>query len=54
MARDPGRALIIAGTVVVIVGLVIALMRTFHVPRYWTPVGVGVALIVAGLLWRRR
>jgi hypothetical protein len=49
-----GNALILAGVIVLIVGLTIALVRTLHLPGHWIPVGVGVALIVVGLLRRGR
>jgi hypothetical protein len=41
-----------AGAIVTIVGLGIVLMRTLHLPPYWTPVIVGVGLLVAGaIVW---
>jgi glucose uptake protein GlcU len=47
-----GRGLMTAGAIVTIVGLGIVLMKTLHLPAYWTPVIVGVALFVAGaIVW---
>lgn len=49
MARRCGsNGLMIAGVLVTLVGLGIVLIRTLEIPREWTPVLVGVALIVAG------
>ncbi|MGH7388193.1 MAG: hypothetical protein ACREM3_01875 [Candidatus Rokuibacteriota bacterium] len=48
--RTAGRGLMVAGTLVTIVGLGIVAMRTLDVPRYWMPVIVGVALFVAGVV----
>ena len=50
--RKAGRGLMTAGAIVTIVGLGIVLMRTLHLPGYWTPVIVGVGLFVAGaIVW---
>lgn len=50
--RRAGRGLMVAGVVVIIVGLGIVAMRTLEVPRYWMPVIIGIALFVAGAtLW---
>jgi hypothetical protein len=46
--RRPGSGLILAGVIVTLVGLVVALTHTFEIPRHWTTVAVGVALLVAG------
>jgi len=43
-----------AGLVVTLVGLGIVMVRTLQVPGYWIPLGVGVALLVAGALSRGR
>jgi len=40
----------LAGIVVTLVGLAVALIETFQVPRHWTTVVVGIALLVAGAL----
>jgi hypothetical protein len=42
--------LILAGLIVSAIGLSLALIQTFGIPRYWTTLGVGVALLVAGTL----
>ena len=39
-----------AGAIVTIVGLGIVVIKTLHLPGYWTPVIVGVALFTAGLI----
>jgi hypothetical protein len=50
--RMAGRGLMTAGAIVTIVGLGIVIMRTLHLPGYWTPVIVGVGLFTAGaILW---
>jgi hypothetical protein len=41
-----------AGTIVTLVGLGIVLIRTMAVPREWTTVLVGLALVAAGLVRR--
>jgi hypothetical protein len=38
----------LAGVIVTLVGLAVALTHSFEIPRYWITVGVGVALLVAG------
>jgi hypothetical protein len=51
-ARMAGRGLMTAGAIVTIVGLGIVIMRTFHLPGYWTPVIVGLGLFAAGaIVW---
>ena len=47
--RCSGNGLILAGLVVTLIGLAIVLTRTFHIPREWTTLGVGLALLVAGV-----
>jgi uncharacterized membrane protein HdeD (DUF308 family) len=42
----------LAGLIVTLVGLGIVLVRALHVPGYWTPLLVGVALLVAGAVRR--
>jgi len=44
--------LILAGIIVTLVGLGVVLMRAYHIPREWTTVGVGLALLVAGVASR--
>jgi hypothetical protein len=47
-----GRGLMTAGAIVTIVGLGIVIMKTLHLPGYWTPVIVGVGLFAAGaIVW---
>ncbi|PYM24251.1 MAG: hypothetical protein DMD78_09455 [Candidatus Rokuibacteriota bacterium] len=50
--RCSGNGLILAGLVVTLIGLAIVLTRTFHIPREWTTLGVGLALLVAGVARR--
>ena len=51
MARcRSGNGLILAGLIVSVVGLSLALVETFHIPRHWTTLGIGIALVVAGVL----
>jgi len=38
----------LAGLIVTLVGLAVALTHTFEMPGHWTTVAVGVALLVAG------
>ena len=45
-----GRGLMTAGAIVTIVGLGIVIMKTLHLPGYWMPVIVGVALFTAGVI----
>ena len=50
--RTAGRGLMTAGAIVTVVGLGIVIMRTLHLPGYWTPVIVGAGLFVAGaIVW---
>jgi hypothetical protein len=46
--RCAGNGLLLAGLIVTLVGLGVALTASLGIPRYWTTVGVGVALLVAG------
>ena len=46
--RGSGSSLMLAGVIVTLVGLAVALTHTFEISRYWITVGVGVALLVAG------
>ena len=46
--RCRGNGLILAGIIVTLIGLGVVLMRTYHIPREWTTVGVGLALLAAG------
>jgi hypothetical protein len=47
-----GSGLMLAGLIVTIVGIAIVLARTYHIPREWTTLGVGLALLVAGVARR--
>lgn len=50
--RCGGYGLLLAGTIVTLVGLGVALTATLGIPRHWTTVGVGLALLAAGALRR--
>ena len=50
--RCRGNGLIIAGVIVTLVGLAVVVTRTYHIPREWTTVGIGVALLAAGTVRR--
>jgi hypothetical protein len=50
--RCTGNGLILAGLIVTLIGLAIVLTRTFQIPREWTTLGVGVALLAAGVARR--
>jgi glucose uptake protein GlcU len=45
-----GMGLILAGTVVFLVGLTIILFKELDIPRYWIPAVIGLVLIVAGAI----
>jgi hypothetical protein len=47
--RRSGFGLMVAGAIVTLVGLAVVLMHTFAIPREWTTVIVGVALLGAGV-----
>jgi hypothetical protein len=40
----------LAGTLVILIGLAVVTVRTLDLPRYWTPVAVGIALLAAGAI----
>ena len=46
--RHSGNRLIVAGLIVTMVGLAIVITETYRLPRSWTVVLVGLALLVAG------
>jgi hypothetical protein len=46
--RRSGSGLMLAGVIVTLVGLAVALTHTLAIPRHWTTVAVGVALLAAG------
>ncbi len=53
MQRAPlGRGLMLAGLILSLIGLGIVMVRTLQIPGYWIPLGVGVALMLAGAVWR--
>jgi hypothetical protein len=52
--RCAGHGLIVAGLIVTLIGAAIIATRTFQLPREWATLGVGLALLVAGLVRRRR
>ena len=45
------RGLMLAGLILTLVGLVIVLTNVLALPRYWTPLLVGLALLVTGAAW---
>jgi len=47
-----GRALMMAGLIVSVVGLGIVMVRALQIPGYWIPLGVGAALLIAGAIRR--
>ncbi len=49
---NQGNALMLAGIIVILVGLGIVLIRAWGLPGYWIPLLVGVALLVGGVLRR--
>jgi mannose/fructose/N-acetylgalactosamine-specific phosphotransferase system component IIC len=52
MAHSSGNGLIVAGTIVTVVGLGIVLIKVFQVPEYWVPLMVGLGLLAMGLVRR--
>ncbi len=46
--RCSGNGLILAGLIVTLIGLAVVATRTFHIPREWATVGIGLALLAAG------
>lgn len=49
-ARFP-RWLMLAGLILTLVGAVNVLSHALALPRYWTPLLVGLALLATGALW---
>jgi len=49
-ARFP-RGLMLAGFILTLVGLVIVATNVLALPRYWTPLLVGLTLLVIGAVW---
>ena len=50
--RCAGNGLLLAGMIVTLVGLAVALTATLGIPRHWTTVGVGLALPATGVVRR--
>jgi hypothetical protein len=50
--RGQGYGLLLAGTIVTLVGLGVALRVALGLPRHWTTVALGVALLAAGAVSR--
>ena len=40
----------LAGAIVTIVGLAVAMTHALHIPGYWTTVAVGIALLAGGAI----
>ena len=49
-ARFP-KGLMFAGLILTLVGVVIVLTNVLALPRYWTPLLVGLVLLVTGAAW---
>ena len=43
--------LMMAGLIVTLVGILIVIRHEMAIPSYWTPLLVGIALLVAGAIW---
>jgi hypothetical protein len=43
--------LMLAGLIVTLIGLFIVIRREMGIPGYYTPLLVGIGLIIAGLIW---
>ena len=43
--------LMLAGLIVTLVGLFTVIRHEMGIPTYWTPLLVGIGLLVAGALW---
>jgi hypothetical protein len=52
--RCAGNGLIVAGLIVTLIGLGIVLVRTLAIPREWTTLMIGLALLLAGAVRRAR
>ena len=50
--RCAGNGLLLAGMIVTLVGLAVALTATLGIPRHWTTVGMGLALLATGVVRR--
>jgi hypothetical protein len=49
-----GAPLILAGMIVMLIGISVGVIRTFGIPGYWTPVAVGLVLAIAGWIVSRQ
>jgi hypothetical protein len=52
MAHTAGNGLLLAGTILSVIGVGIVLIKVFRVPEYWVPLIVGLGLIAMGLVRR--
>ena len=43
--------LVLAGLIVTLVGLFIVIRNSLAIPSYWTPLLMGIGLLVAGVIW---
>jgi predicted tellurium resistance membrane protein TerC len=43
--------LVLAGLIVTLVGFFIVIRHSLAIPSYWTPLLVGIGLLVAGVIW---
>ena len=50
MARRHGGSLMMAGVILIFIGLCIVLIRVLKVPEYWVPLMVGLGLFLMGLI----
>jgi hypothetical protein len=50
MTNRSGRGLMMAGLIVMFVGLCIVMIRVLKVPEYWVPLMVGAGLFLLGLV----
>jgi mannose/fructose/N-acetylgalactosamine-specific phosphotransferase system component IIC len=52
MAHRSGNGLILAGTILTVIGIAIVLLKVWHIPEYWIPLMVGMGLLLLGLVRR--
>ena len=45
------RGLMLVGLILTLIGLVNVLNHTLAIPRYWTPLLIGIVLLIAGAVW---
>ncbi len=45
------RGLMLVGLILVLIGLVNVLNHMLEIPRYWTPLLIGVVLLIVGAFW---